>query len=193
MASGHAGHVTEWQSVMTDVAGGIRWRAWSLGVVLPVLLLVLATLPPLVHMEWRILLMHSFSAVCHQIVERSFHIGGVPLAVCHRCYGIYWGLLLGPFVYLVVQRWERHWWKHSRSLVIWGLVPLAIDWGLGVLGLWSNTLGSRTATGAVFGLIAGLMVAHAVTRSPRARAPGSVSVGAGATSDQYLSRVPQAP
>ena len=36
-----------------------------------------------------------FSAVCHQLPARSWHIDGEPLAVCIRCTSIYFGFLAG--------------------------------------------------------------------------------------------------
>ena len=36
-----------------------------------------------------------FSAVCHQLPARSWHIDGEPLAVCIRCTAIYYGFLAG--------------------------------------------------------------------------------------------------
>src|SRR5262245_32852563 len=45
---------------------------------------------------------HAFSAVCHQLYERSFTLYGHPLGVCSRCTGIYggfgFGLILYPFL-----------------------------------------------------------------------------------------------
>ncbi len=36
-----------------------------------------------------------FSAICHQLPERSWNLAGSPLAVCIRCTSIYLGFLLG--------------------------------------------------------------------------------------------------
>ena len=38
----------------------------------------------------------GFSFFCHQSPERSFALAGLPLAVCHRCSGIYLGLFAAP-------------------------------------------------------------------------------------------------
>lgn len=37
----------------------------------------------------------AFHTICHQLPERSFHLAGEPLAVCHRCTGLYVGFLAG--------------------------------------------------------------------------------------------------
>jgi uncharacterized membrane protein len=39
-----------------------------------------------------------FSAICHQLPTRSWHLHGEPLAVCIRCTAIYWGFLAGLLV-----------------------------------------------------------------------------------------------
>ncbi len=36
-----------------------------------------------------------FSAICHQLPDRSWHIHGEPLAACIRCTAIYYGFLAG--------------------------------------------------------------------------------------------------
>jgi len=155
---------------MTSLADGVRWRGWLLGLVLLGLVLILTTLPPFVETQVRVLLMQAFAPLCHQIAERSFHIDGVSLAVCHRCYGIYWGLFMGPFVYLMMRQWKVWIWTHSRLLVLGSLVPLGIDWSLNFLGLWHNTAISRLLTGGIFGLVAGQFVIQALaSRAQKAR------------------------
>lgn len=93
-----------------------------------------------------------FSQVCHQTPERSFFLNGQPLAVCHRCSGIYFGLLLGSLIsakmfspLLSIPR--RRWW------VLAGAAPLVMD-ALGpIIGFWTNSPLSRAATGALFGIM----------------------------------------
>ena len=43
------------------------------------------------------------SLVCHQIPERSFHLGGSQLAVCARCVGIYAGAAGGAVAALALR------------------------------------------------------------------------------------------
>lgn len=56
-------------------------------------------LPPLLHRagheEAALLATLPFRLVCHQIADRSFHLAGVPIAVCARCAGLYAGFLAG--------------------------------------------------------------------------------------------------
>lgn len=39
-----------------------------------------------------------FSAICHQLPARSWHVHGEPLAVCIRCTAIYYGFLAGLLI-----------------------------------------------------------------------------------------------
>lgn len=131
------------------------------------LLVVLATLPPLVNPVWRALLMQAFSGVCHQIAERSPAIGDIPLAVCHRCYGIYGGLAIAPLLYLGIATRSAFLSRYAVIILFGSLMPAAIDWLLGVIGLWHNSPASRLLTGALFGIVAGLYVVRALTQTDR--------------------------
>ena len=137
----------------------IRWWTWGLTVMVMVCVLILISLPPWVGEPWRLMIMHAFDPFCHQIAERSPHINGVQVAVCHRCYGIYLGLLLGPFLLFATRRWRG---SGSAFLVVLSLTPMSVDWVLDVIGLIVNTPASRMITGAVFGLFASLLVVRAL-------------------------------
>jgi uncharacterized membrane protein len=140
------------------------WWGWGIAFALTVLVVVLVTLPPFVGARPRLLLMEGFSVVCHQLPGRSPHLDGVPLAVCHRCYGIYWGLLLAVLGFLALLRWSQVFSRRAPLWLLLSLVPLTIDWGLSVLGIWQNTPLSRAVTGMVFGLAAGYYFAQACTQ-----------------------------
>lgn len=51
----------------------------------------------------------SGSVVCHQLADRSYHVGGAQLPVCARCIGVYWGLAAGLLASRLVAapRWHR--------------------------------------------------------------------------------------
>lgn len=129
------------------------------------LLVILATLPPLVSPAWRALLMQVFSGACHQITERSPAIGGIPLAVCHRCYGIYAGLAIAPLLYLGIAARSALLSRYAVIILFCALMPAAIDWLLGVTGLWRNSPASRLLTGTLFGIVAGMYVVRALTQT----------------------------
>lgn len=117
------------------------------------LLLVFA--PPFLPDAVRIPLEQAFSLVCHRLPDRSFHLHGVALGVCHRDTGIFAGLFVAALLYpwtLPLDRRAGH--RAPRVLALAGL-PLALDWALGAFGIWANTPFSRTATGLLFGLVAG--------------------------------------
>lgn len=74
-----------------------------------------------------LLLYELFAPVCHQIAERSFHLAGQPLAVCHRCFGFYVGFTLG-LVVLPLVRPLRDWLLEKPRRILFFLAPTAIDW-----------------------------------------------------------------
>lgn len=109
-----------------------------------------------------LLIYGSFSAICHQLPERSFHLLGFPLAVCARCTGIYVGALIGLLLYPCGRRLEdetmpARWWLVAAAM------PVLIDFAGQAAGLFTNTFWSRTVTGliagaaAVFYILPGLM------------------------------------
>jgi uncharacterized membrane protein len=85
-----------------------------------------------------------FSLVCHQQAERSLALFGFPLAVCARCFGIYFGCVIGwlsaPWMPIV-----------SKRIVFAALVPLLFDLLLDASGIRANTSFSRLLTGLLAG------------------------------------------
>ena len=112
----------------------------------------------------------GFAWLCHQLPARSPHTHGVPWALCHRCLGILAGVGLGlamapALPARAVAAVDR---LRPGCLIVVALVPLAVDWSLMALGLWTNTPASRVATGVVFGLAAGVVLALALRQPARA-------------------------
>ena len=100
-----------------------------------------------------------FSCICHQSPDRVFTIFDFPLAVCHRCCGIYLGFFLGAFF--------RNNWLHRSPAVrrIWILAaacPLAFDALAPFCGLWTNTSWTRFGTGLVFGIAASSLLVQGI-------------------------------
>lgn len=146
--------------------------AWwlAVGVLLVVVFVVL--LPPFVGERLRTLLMAAFSGVCHQLPERSPHLHGIPLAVCHRCLGIYLGLAAAAAAFRFLPGRDG---LLERSAPWWIVVALAVpglDWLAGVAGLWSSGPFVRIATGSVFGVITGLLFTRALAMR-RVRQPST--------------------
>ena len=109
------------------------------------------------HLFWALPIYHAFSLVCHQIPERSFFVAGHPFAVCARCFGLYAGFTLAAIAYPLVRSLKKTEAPPRKWLFI-AAAPLAIDYALGVFGIWNNTHSSRFITGALLGSVAVLYV-----------------------------------
>lgn len=107
-----------------------------------------------------------FSFACHQIDDRSFHIADAQFAVCSRCFGVYFGLLVGFAVYPIwrvitdIEPLPRFW-------LFLSLIPITIDWGLTFLGVWENTHLSRFITGLVLGFACATFIIPALVEVTR--------------------------
>lgn len=134
---------------------------YLLGTSLTGLVVVLIFLPPIVDPNTRLLLMHAFSAVCHQLPDRMMHLGHVPLAVCSRCVGLYTGLFVGATVYPLAHGWDGWLARHTGLALLVALGVPGIDWLAGLAALWESGHVVRLLTGAVFGLIAGYFLSRA--------------------------------
>lgn len=99
------------------------------------------------------------SFICHQIAERSFHVDGVQLPVCGRCFGIYAGAavgaLMGAWMTMRssesadrVARWGR---SGLRPLLVAVAIPtlatLFFEW----LAVWHLTNAVRALAGSILG------------------------------------------
>jgi uncharacterized membrane protein len=105
------------------------------------------------------------SIICHQLPERSFHIGGVQLPVCARCLGIYagaaaialWTWLAPAAAYRVIAPVSR-----VRVMLLAAALPTVVT----VLVEWvtpvqtSNAL--RALAGAPLGGAGALVMARAM-------------------------------
>ena len=92
-----------------------------------------------------------FSFICHQMPERSFMLLGHPLAVCHRCSGIYLGFFLGTLLSSFLLRIPRRLW---RACVLSAVSFLALDALLPLTGIWIGFWLCRFLTGLIFGVVA---------------------------------------
>jgi uncharacterized membrane protein len=96
-----------------------------------------------------------FHRICHQFDERSLHLAGHPLAVCSRCTAIYFAFLAGVILYPFVRTKVS---GPARRLLFAACVPMILDVAAVILGVYEPSNGLRVATGAVFGLLAALIV-----------------------------------
>lgn len=142
---------------------------WTVAAAASAVLVALALAPPFLGGEAGAFVRHAFAAVCHQLPERTPHLGGGPVALCHRCTGVVLGLAGGLLAApALAARWRNALARSGQGrLLLAAAVPAAIDWLLGATGLWANTPASRVATGALFGLVAGVILAANLLAPPR--------------------------
>lgn len=107
-----------------------------------------------------------FSYICHQMPERSLHLAGHQLAVCSRCFGVYFGLLAGIVIYPL--------WRQitdtepiPRFWLLLSLIPITIDWSLTMFGIWENTHVSRFVTGTILGFGCAVFIVPALVEVSR--------------------------
>lgn len=111
-------------------------------------------------------LYHFFSFICHQISDRSFYVEGEQFGVCSRCFGVYFGLLLGFAVYPLwravdeIEPLPRFW-------LFLSVIPISIDWSLTVFGIWENTHLSRLITGLILGFACATYIVPALVEITR--------------------------
>jgi hypothetical protein len=104
------------------------------------------------------LLYAFFDPVCHQLPDRSFACFGQPLAVCHRCLGLYLGGLAGLLAWPSWPRLARPLLDRPRWVLAF-FAPLAAD-----VALPANTPGSRFGSGLVAGLPVALLLLAALAQ-----------------------------
>ena len=130
-------------------------RVWLVGCAVVLLWALLIILAPLAKANGFVSvsapLYAFFSFICHQIPSRSFHIEGEQFGVCSRCFGVYFGLLLGFAIYPLWRRIDETE-PIQRLWLFLSLVPITIDWSLTFFGIWENTFVSRFVTGLILGV-----------------------------------------
>jgi uncharacterized membrane protein len=118
-----------------------------------------------------------FAALCHQLPDRSYFIDGHKLAVCSRCTGLYAGFAFTLLLYPLLRPLKTIAWP-PREWLILSAVPMAIDFGLTLFGIWENTHTSRLLTGLLLGSVSVFYVmpglAELSTRKTRTSRPAFV-------------------
>jgi uncharacterized membrane protein len=131
---------------------------------LPLLPLLSRLAPPLEGVERAATVW--FDLHCHRDPARTLHWLGVPLAVCTRCSGIYFGLGAGAVLRRphLTPRALRFWVALAAALMI-GDVLLEI---YALHAPWSLL---RLTTGALLGYPVGMALGHAALGGNRSQAP----------------------
>ena len=143
-------------------------RVWTIALcIVSIWLLVIVAPPRLIKAGVSASPIYAFfSYICHQIPERSFHILEHKFAVCSRCFGVYFGLLAGIVTYPLwrsidsVEPLPRFW-------LFLSLVPISIDWSLGVFGIWDNNHLTRFITGLILGVACAIYIVPALVEIVR--------------------------
>jgi len=94
---------------------------------------------------WVLDLLDGVLAVqCHRLDGRVLDLWGMPMAVCSRCAGIYWGVMVGASL-----AWPR--WSVRVTFVIVGVAlgAMAMEAGLEAVGVLPAVHAIRLATGAI--------------------------------------------
>lgn len=111
-------------------------------------------------------LYYFFGFLCHQIPDRSLYIAGEPFAVCSRCFGVYFGLVLGFAAYPL--------WRNiseteplPKFWLFLSLIPVSVDWSLTFFRLWENTHLSRFLTGMIVGVACSTFIVPALVEITR--------------------------
>jgi uncharacterized membrane protein len=109
------------------------------------------------------------SIVCHQRAERSFHLAGVQLPVCARCFGLYLSGALGLTAGLVLVSRARRAPSGAtvRHLLAVAALPIALSVGLEWLGVMHTTNVQRMLTGLPLGFVAGIVIVRSLARPRR--------------------------
>ena len=102
-----------------------------------------------------------FSVICHQIDSRSFHIENHQFAVCARCFGVYFGLFFGFLIYPLIRKVDEIE-PLPRFWLFLAMIPIGIDWSLGIFGIWENTHLSRFLTGLILGAACAIFIVPAL-------------------------------
>jgi uncharacterized membrane protein len=140
-------------------------RGWAFSFAATTTLVLLASLPPFVGESTRAFIMELFSSVCHQIPSRSPHVDGISLAVCHRCYGTYLGFPAAALLFGAVKGQWPFTPKTAPLFLALAVMPAFLDWGGGIVGVWTNTPSTRVVTGLIMGTAAGYFLTAAITDS----------------------------
>ena len=146
------------------------WRVWAIGLSVVFVWVLATVLAPVAKLngltDVSLPLYRFFSFICHQIPERSFHLGAEQFGVCSRCFGVYFGIFLGFAVYPLwrgideVEPLARFW-------LFLSLIPIAVDWSLTMFGIWENTQLSRFITGLILGFSCATFIVPALVEITR--------------------------
>ena len=95
-------------------------------------------------MRWRLL----FRLLCYGIEKRCFDLWGVPMPICARCVGIYFGFLAGILLFFALPRIQEH---AARWILGFAALPIFVDGITQMALLRESTNPLRIETGLLAG------------------------------------------
>lgn len=100
--------------------------------------------------------------VCHQRPERSFHLAGMQLPVCARCFGLYVAGAAG----LILTSRHRHAVsvRAARTLLLLAAIPIGVTVALEWLGMIQTSNLQRMVTGLPLGFAAAVLIVRSLAR-----------------------------
>jgi uncharacterized membrane protein len=101
------------------------------------------------------------SLVCHQRPERSFHVAGIQLPVCARCFGLYLSGAVG--LTLASRRGRALSTNAVRLFLALAALPIAATVGLEWLGAIQTSNVQRLLTGLPLGFAAGVVIVRSLS------------------------------
>ena len=93
-----------------------------------------------------------FSPICHQNPSRCFFLFEYPLAVCARCFGVYFGFLGGTGLYPFLKGFSNITLPKTRVFIFVSL-PIIIDTMGNFFHLWMTSSWFRFTVGFIWGMI----------------------------------------
>lgn len=86
---------------------------------------------------------------CHQRGERSFTVLGEQMACCQRCTAIYAAIMFFGLIFALARGHVR---APRLGEVALLALPVVVDGGAQLVGLWESTPGTRVLSGAFLGV-----------------------------------------
>lgn len=106
------------------------------------------------------------SLVCHQLPERSFHLGAFQLPVCARCAGIYTGAVWGAAAAVLAPSGSTARLTTARRLAVMAATPTLATVVLETAGFWAPSNATRAAAGLPLGLVVAFTAVRALGGRP---------------------------
>ena len=91
----------------------------------------------------------TYHLVCHQETAKLIHLFGTTTLLCARCTGIYIGGLLGIAVLLFYRRSI----DFPTKYLLYSSIPMFLDVGLVLLGIYQYSKSAAFFTGALLGSV----------------------------------------